>query len=73
MKEAPRAVAWFVGCLRPGCCGRWTGLYCTVKRRVVVVLVKRSASSGMAFLKAEESKRLLVTGFQETFQAPAES
>ena len=38
--------------------------YATTKRRLVVDLVKRSANSGMAFLNAVLSNRLLVTVFQ---------
>ena len=37
--------------------------HATVNRRLVLDLVKRSASSGMAFLNAVLSKRLLVTVF----------
>ena len=39
-------------------------LHATVKRRLVLDLVKRSANSGMAFLNAVLSNRLLVTVFQ---------
>ena len=38
--------------------------YATINRRLVVDLVKRSANSGMAFLNAVLSNRLLVTVFQ---------
>ena len=37
--------------------------YATINRRLVVDLVKRSANSGMAFLNAVLSNRLLVTVF----------
>ena len=37
--------------------------HATVKRRLVLDLVKRSASSGMAFLNAVLSNRVLVTVF----------
>ena len=38
--------------------------HATVKRRLVVDLMKRSASSGIAFLNAVLSNRLLVTVYQ---------
>ena len=47
--------------------------YATQKRRVVVVLVNRSATSGRAFLSAAVSSLAACTGFQVIRYSPARS